>query len=245
MPAAGPNALAGPVAAILAAAEAGAALGLPAVTVLLTAMEAGVPIPVPSDLVILVLGERTSAGHFPLLLVALALELVAAVGTAALFFLVRGPGRAVLGRLGPRLGLTEARLARASSFLDRRGRSALTIGRATPGLRTVTVAAAASSRVEAARALPPLILGSSVFVQLHLALGYLFGPLARAAIHRATGPTVLVLLAIAAAGVVVWLRRRGRRAGSQAAGEACCPACLALGLAAPRVFALEPLEPGR
>ena len=232
-----------PVPSVLAATEAGAAFGLPAATVLLTAMEAGVPIPVPSDLVILVLGERTSAGHFPLLLVAVALELVAAVGTAALFFLVRGPGRAVLGRIGPRLGLTDARLARASSFLDRRGRGALLLGRATPGLRTVTVAAAASSQVDPARALPPLILGSSVFVQLHLALGYVFGPLARAAIHRATGPAVLVLVALALAGVVVWLRRRGERAGTQAASEACCPACLALGLAAPRLFALEPLEP--
>jgi membrane protein DedA with SNARE-associated domain len=232
-----------PAASILAAAEAGAALGLPAATVLLTAMEAGVPIPVPSDLVILVLGERTSAGHLSLPLVALALELVAAVGTAALFFVVRGPGRALVGRIGPRLGLTDARMARASSFLDRRGRGALLVGRATPGLRTVTVAAAASSRVEPARALPPLILGSSVFVQLHLALGYLFGPIARAAIDRATGPAVVVLLALAAAGVAVWLRRRGRRAGSQAAAEACCPACLALGLAAPRLFSLEPLEP--
>jgi membrane protein DedA with SNARE-associated domain len=229
--------------ASLVAAAAGAALGLPAATALLAAMEAGVPIPVPSDLVILVLGERTSAGRFPLLLVALALELVAAVGTGALFFLVRGPGRAVIGRLGPRLGLTEARLARASSFVDRRGRGALVLGRATPGLRTVTVVAAATSGLNPARALPPLVLGSSVFVQLHLALGYLFGPVARSAIEQATGPAVVVLIAVVLVGVVIWFRRRGRRAGAQAATEACCPACLVLGLAAPRLFSLEPLEP--
>ena len=228
---------------IVAAAETGAALGLPAATALLTAMEAGVPIPIPSDLVILILGERTSAGRFPFLLVALALELVAAVGTAALFFLVRGPGRALIGRLGPRLGLTDARMARASSFLDRRGRGALLIGRATPGLRTVTVAAAATSGVEPGRALVPLIIGSSVFVQLHLLLGYLFGPLARSAIHAATGPAVIVLLAVAVAGIAFWIRRRGRKAGTQAAEEACCPACLLLGVAAPRLFALDPLEP--
>src|SRR5262249_25503320 len=83
----------------------GAALGLPALCALLIAMEAGAPIPIPSDLVILVLGERTQAGAFPLPLVALALELVAAVGTAALFFLIRGPGRALLTRFGPRIGL--------------------------------------------------------------------------------------------------------------------------------------------
>lgn len=229
---------------LLAAGEAGAALGLPAVTALLVAMEAGAPIPVPSDLVLLVLGERTSAGNFPYWLVALALELVAVMGTASLFFLVRGPGRATLNRLGPKVGLTPERLARASAFLDRKGRGALAVGRATPGLRTVTVAAAATSSVPAGRALPPLVLGSSVFVQLHLLLGYLFGPVARAAIHQATGPAVLAALAIVAAGVAFWLRRRGRRAGAQAAGEACCPACLVLGVAAPKLFdGLASLEP--
>jgi membrane protein DedA with SNARE-associated domain len=228
---------------VLAAAETGAALGLPAVTLLLVAMEAGVPIPIPSDLVILLLGERTSAGKLPLLLVVVALELVAAVGTAALFFLVRGPGRAVLGRLGPRLGLTEARMTRASGFLDRKGRGALLVGRATPGLRTVTVAAAATSTIDPARALPPLVLGSTVFVQLHLVLGYLFGAAARSAIHKATGPTTILLLAVAAAGVAFLLTKRGRRAGAQAAAEACCPACLVLNVASPRAFGLDALEP--
>ena len=224
------------------AAATGAALGLPAVTGLLIAMESGVPIPIPTDLVLLVLGERTQAGRFPLLLVALALELVAAVGTSALFYLVRGPGRPLLARVGPRLGLTAERLAKASAFLDRKGRPALLVGRATPGLRTVTVAAAATSTVAPARALPPLIAGASVFVQLHLLLGYLFGPVARAAVEKATSPAVVVLVALALAGVVFWLRRRGTRAGAQAAAEACCPACLALGVLAPKAFGLAPLE---
>lgn len=228
---------------VVAAVESGAALGLPATTGLVMAMEAGVPIPIPTDVVLLVLGERTSAGTFPLWLVALALELATAVGTIALFLLVRGPARAVLSRLGPRFGLTDARLSRASGFLERRGRPALAVGRATPGLRTVTVAAAATSGVAAAGALPALVLGSSVFAQLHLVLGYLFGPLAREAIHRAAAPAVAVLVIVALAGVVFWLRRRGRAAGSQSASEACCPACLALGTAVPRLLRLEGLEP--
>lgn len=237
-----PKPVPGSVRAVLSAAETGAALGLPAVTGLLVAMEAGVPIPIPTDLVLLVLGERTQAGRFPVLLVVLALELVAAVGTSALFFLIRGPGRAVLGKLGPRLGLTEARLSKASAFVDRKGRPALLVGRATPGLRTVTVAAAASSKVTPARALPPLILGSSVFVQLHLLLGYLFGPVARAAVEKAASPAIIGMVALALLGVAFWLRRRGRRSGAQAATEACCPACLALGVLAPKAFGLSPLE---
>ena len=112
----------------------------------------------------------------------LALELVAVVGTTVLFLVARGPGRALVTRVESRLGLTDARLRRASGFLDRRGRGALLVGRATPGLRTVTVAAA-TSRIDLRRALLPLIIGSSVFVQLHLVLGYAVGPVARDALE--------------------------------------------------------------
>lgn len=215
--------------------------GLPVFALLLVAMEAGVPIPVPSDLLLLVLGERASAGSLPVVLVVVALELVVAVGTAALFFMVRGPGQAILARLGPRLGLTPERLRRATAVVDRRGPVALMVGRATPGLRTVTVVAAGSSTMSARRALPPLVLGSSVFVQLHVALGYLLGPAARDALEEARGPALAVAAALVAGGVAFWLWRRGVRKGGQAASEAACPACLALGALAPKAFALDEL----
>jgi membrane protein DedA with SNARE-associated domain len=215
--------------------------GLPVFAALLVAMEAGVPIPVPSDLLLLVLGERASAGSVPLLLVVVALELIAAVGTATLFFVVRGPGQAVLARVGPRVGLTPERLQRATRLVDRRGPAALMIGRATPGLRTVTVVAAGGSTLSPRRALPPLIVGSSVFVQLHVALGYLLGPAARDALEEARGPALVVAAALLAGGVAFWLWRRGTHKGGQAATEACCPACLALGALAPKAFALDDL----
>ncbi len=90
----------------------GAALGgfgLPAAVGLLIPMEAGVPIPVPDDLVMLVVGERVGAGRFSLWAAIVGLEVVAIVGTAALFFACRGPGYAVVRRLGPRIGLTTER----------------------------------------------------------------------------------------------------------------------------------------
>ncbi|MEA2716315.1 MAG: hypothetical protein QOI99_632 [Actinomycetota bacterium] len=224
---------------VAAEAGAGAGLGLPGLGLLLAAMEAGVPIPVPSDLVVLVLGERTAAGTFPVWAAILVLEVVAVVGTGALLLACRGPGRALVSRLGPRLGLTAERLAKASALVERRGRGALAIGRATPGLRTLTVLAAGSSGVSPARALPALVLGSSVFLQLHLLLGYLLGPVARDAIQSAKGPALAVLALVAVAGVVLWIRRRGRRKGLQASSEACCPACLAHGLLVPHAAGLE------
>src|SRR5450432_3945984 len=85
---------------------AGAGLGVPASLGLLLPMEAGLPIPVPADLVMLVVGERVADGHFPLWAAVIALELIALIGTAALFFAARGPGHALVPRVGARLGLT-------------------------------------------------------------------------------------------------------------------------------------------
>jgi membrane protein DedA with SNARE-associated domain len=185
--------------------------GVPGLLGLLLAMEAGVPIPVPSDLVMLLLGERVSAGALPLWLAAAALELVALAGTAALFLAARGPGQALLSRFGPRLGLTGPRLDLIRSRLGltdpARGGArslvhrvvpGLAVGRTTPGLRTVTVVAAASSGIRVGRALPALVLGSSVFLQAHLLLGYALGPAARELLERARLP-VLVAAAVALA----------------------------------------------
>ncbi len=230
-------------AGILAASGSSVGLGLPATAGVLTAMEAGVPIPVPSDVLLLLLGERASAGRVPVVAAAVVLEAVALAGTALLFLAARGPGRALVTRFGPRLGLTAARLNRATAVVEQRGRTALVVGRATPGLRTVTVVAAGGSGLTSGRALPPLVLGSSVFLQLHLALGYVLGPAARHALERAKGPVIALLALVAVAGVAFWLRRRGRRAGAQAATEACCPACLALATIAPRAFGIGGLAP--
>src|ERR1700682_6267174 len=114
-------------------------LGAPAAVGLLLPLEAGVPIPIPSDLVMLLVGERVAAGSFPLWLAVVGFEAVAVVGTTLLFLACRGPGHALVARLGPRVGLTEQRLARATALVERRGGPALAVGRGTPGLRTVTV----------------------------------------------------------------------------------------------------------
>lgn len=195
---------------------------------LLLPMEAGVPIPIPSDLLMLFIGQRAGAGRIPLWIAALGLEAVTAAGTLALFFLVGGPGRSMLLRIGPRLGLTPERMSRVERVLERRGRNALFVGRTTPGLRTVTVVAAAASGIPAARALPPLLLGSTLFIQGHLLLGFLLGPLAETALKRAQTPILVAVVLLAAAGVVLWIVRRGRTGGAQAWTEASCPACLAI-----------------
>ena len=106
----------------------------------------------------------------------------------------------------------------------------IAVGRATPGLRTITVLAAALSSVPARRAVPLLVLGSSVFIQLHLVLGFYLGPLAESAFKHAEAPALVVIALLVVAGVAFWLIRRGRKAGAHAWTEATCPACLLLHL---------------
>lgn len=201
---------------------------------LLVPMEAGLPIPPPADLVMFAVGERVAAGAFPLWSAAVGLEVVTVVGTTALFLACRGPGHALIERLGPRVGLNPERLARTGRFFDEHGRTALAVGRGTPGLRTVTAVAAGGSGISTARALPALIVGSSVFLQLHLVLGLLLGPLARTAFDQAKVPAVVGLAVLATLAVAFWVVRRGQRAGGQALAEAACPACLTLAVLANR-----------
>ena len=163
-----------------------------------------------------------------------------------------GPAQRIIARFGPRLGLTETRLRRAAAFAETRGRPGLALGRGTPGLRTITVVAAAVSGLNGRRALPALIIGSSVFLQLHLVLGMLLGPLAVQAFNQAKGPALVAAAVLVAGTVVFWRVRRRRRAAAPAAWmEASCPVCLGVsllagrapglaGLAAPEPVRLEP-----
>jgi membrane-associated protein len=102
------------------------------------------------------------------------------------------------------------------------------IGRGTPGLRTVTAAAAGASGTPARRALPPLLIGATIFTQLHLVLGALLGPLARRAFDQAKGLATLGFLALLAVAALYWVVRRGRRRAIEGWDEAACPVCIGL-----------------
>jgi membrane protein DedA with SNARE-associated domain len=177
-----------------------------------------------------------AAGRFPFWLAVAGFEVIAVAGTTALFMACRGPAHRVIARYGPRLGLTEARIS-AAVFAETRGRAGLAIGRATPGLRTLTVIAAGVSGLSGRRALPALILGSSVFLQIHLVLGLLLGPLADRAFNQANGPALAAL----AAGVLAFWRARRRSRAPAAWMEAACPACIGVRVLAERTPGLAAL----
>jgi membrane protein DedA with SNARE-associated domain len=213
-----------------------------AALVLLLPMEAGVPVPLPADLVMFTVGEQVAADRFPLWLAVAGFEVIAVLGTTALFAACRGPGHRILTRYGPRLGLTDVRLSRAAAVAGSRGLG-LAAGRATPGLRTLTVVAAGISGLKGRRALPALILGSSVFLQLHLVLGLLLGPLADRAFDQAKGPAMAAVAVLAIGALVFWRVRRRNRVPA-AWTEAACPACLGIRALAERAPGLTGLVPG-
>jgi membrane protein DedA with SNARE-associated domain len=225
---------------LAAAKKATPGFGAPVALALLLPMEAGIPIPVPADLVMLLIGERAADGAIPVWAAVLALEAIAVVGSVALFLFARGPGHAVVARAGPRVGLTAERLARASAVVERRGSTALAVGRGTPGLRTVTVVAAGGSGVSLRRAVVPMAIGASVFLQLHFVLGYVLGPRARDALDHAKGPALLLLALVVAGAFAYWFvrRRRDRAAAGAAFAEAACPLCIALNWAVERSVAV-------
>jgi membrane protein DedA with SNARE-associated domain len=218
-----------------------------AALVLLVPMEAGVPVPLPADLVMFAVGTQVATGKFPLWLAVAGFEVIAVLGTTALFLACRGPARRIIARFGPRIGLTRARVHRAAAVAETRGRPALAIGRGTPGLRTLTVIAAGVSGMRGRRALPALILGSSVFLQAHLVLGLLLGPLATQTFDEAKGPAVAAAALLVVGALIFWLARRRRRGAAEGWMEAACPACIGVNLLAERLPALAELaaEPRR
>jgi hypothetical protein len=63
-------------------------------------------------------------------------------------------------------------------------------------------------------------------------------------LHVATGPALVALAVIVAAGIVFWLVRRGRRVAAGSLAEAACPACLALAYLAEQPPELQALTRG-
>jgi membrane protein DedA with SNARE-associated domain len=209
-------------------------MGVLVAIVAICGMEAGAPIPVPADLVLLGLGERAGSHTVPLWVVIVGLEVAALVGTTVLFLLARRIGERLLDRLEARGRAIGPRVTKVRGLLEGRGGTGIAVGRATPGLRTLTVLVAASSRLGAREALVPLVVGSTLFVQAHVILGYAVGPSVRDALGAAPVIGIAVLAILGVVGLVAWLLRRGRADGVRGWTEGACPACLALGIAGSR-----------
>ena len=213
----------------------------PAALVLLLPMEAGIPVPLPADLVMFTVGERVGAGKIPLWLAVTGFEVVAVAGTAALFLACRGPAQRLIARFGPRIGLTRARLDRATALAESRAAPRARRGTRHPWTahahrdRRGRLRAARTARAPRAdpwqQRVPPGAPGPR--------------PAARAAgrpgLRPGQGPALAVGAVLVAGTVAFWLIRRRSRGASTAWTEASCPVCMGVTLLTDRIPALAGL----
>ena len=225
--------------------------------VVLTVKEAGVPIPVPGDL--LVIGAGAAAGHGGLPIPAIVLALVAAtvVGGAVQFALIRGRARTAILGLLRRVGLPAATIDRGAIRFRTGGARTVAVARMTPGVRIVAIASSAIAGVELRPFLAGLVVGNGIFLTAHFVLGVLVGQSAVQVVAGAGTGLIAAGLAFAASGAGGWWliarrRSRDRAVAARADGpeligpatalewtDACCPACLALAVVAPRTLGAQ------
>ncbi|HZQ06607.1 MAG TPA: hypothetical protein VFD70_08510 [Anaerolineae bacterium] len=220
--------------------------GLIAIFVIMLLKEIGIPVPIPADLIMLGAAASAAAGKFDaqggFIAVFLAILIPMFVGGLVQFVLAKGPGRALVYRIGKYIGLTEARLDKAMQAVRKGGTAAVTIGLTTPGVRIATVPASGLADLSLGVFLPGLLIGSAFFLAWHFAIGYV-GGLVLSLLTLPIWVWVILIIAVIALGIVGWrlARRRNRNAkDTQAIGsgatylawaDASCPACIAITLA--------------
>jgi membrane protein DedA with SNARE-associated domain len=210
--------------------------------------EIGVPVPVPGDLLMLVAGARAATGNLSLWEVLLAAVVAGFAGAFVQYFLARGPGRGFIYRFGKFVGLTPARLDKASATVKSRGWVAIALARALPGLRIGAVAACGLASVPISTFAVGLFAGTVLFVGFHTLLGFFAGPSVGAILSGLNIPLLPVILVLAVLGLVGWLlikrRQRGLAADDGVASlldwaDACCPVCLAAASLEKRLIGVE------
>ena len=196
----------------------------------------------PGDFLMLLAGVRAATGSYSLVAVIVALMAATLLAGGAQYLLARGPSRRFIYRFGRYVGLTPPRLDKAANAVRKRGTTAVAVGTVTPGLSMVTYIASGLAELAAVPFGLGLVIGSALFVGLHIALGYILGPSALTLLDNIHLPLVPVVVGLALLGLVVWLARsalRRRHAAQPVTGdtlnalhawtEAACPVCMVIG----------------
>ena len=170
---------------------------------------------VPGESLVLASGFLAHRGVLGLDSVIVAAGLGAMLGDNIGYQLGARLGRGWLLRHGRRLGVTERRMGRAERFFARHGPKAVFVGRFVGFARALVPFVAGASRMSYRRFLLYDTLGAAIWTVGFVLLGYGLGASWRVA-ERWVGRVGLLLGTLAAiAGLVLWLRRRQRRADAR------------------------------
>lgn len=211
--------------------------GLLALTLLAFIKATGIPIPIPQDVVVLAAATGSASGRFELPEAFLLLLLAITAGGLVQFSVARGPGRNVLYRYGPRIGLTPSRLNVAFRRVENVGFLGIGIAVITPAVRTAAIPACGLAAVPIRTFVLGLITGTAALMSFHFFVGYAGTKLLIKAWHAQPHLLILsVLLLVAAAAGWVFLRHRRRHAGEDALEydelhSTLCPICLSIAAA--------------
>jgi membrane protein DedA with SNARE-associated domain len=187
---------------------------LPTAFVLLALEEAGLPPIVPGDFLMMLVGMRAAEGRIPLIWGTIVLEMATIVGGSVLYWISRWGGHALVLRFGRYIGVTPARLDRASRLLERHGVVAVVLGRLVPTLCIMTAVVSGILELPYRLFLPALALGGLLHLVIMVGLGYYLGPPVLELVARLHPPIGLLTSAALFAVLTYWIIRvaRGTRA---------------------------------
>jgi membrane protein DedA with SNARE-associated domain len=173
---------------------------------------------VPGESLVLASGFLAHRGVLELEAVMVAAALGAIAGDNIGYQLGRRLGREWLLRHGTRIGVTEARLARAEEFFGRHGPKAVFFGRFIGFARALVPFVAGASRMRYRRFVAYDALGAVLWTVGFVLLGYVLGASWRIAERWIGRGGVILGLIAAVVALVIWRRRRGRDGHREHAG---------------------------
>ena len=174
--------------------------------------ESGIPMPLPADVAMAIAGHRVAQGQMHLHEAFLIGQVATLLGSSVLYWVGRRGGRPLLHRYGRLLRLTPERISRAERLITRLGPLSVIIGRQIPGLRLAAPLASGVFRMPYWQFAPAIVVGSSIYIGLFIALGHFGGDAVVAALRLGAVPLRLLATSVVLAGAVVLLVRASRRA---------------------------------
>jgi len=175
-------------------------------------------LPVPEEGVLIFGGYLSWAGRLQFSAVVVVGILSAAIGDNIGYWFGRRYGQAAIARYGHKLFITPKRLKKARRFVARYGMFGVFIARFLPGLRFMAGPLAGSAGMPFLKFFIANLLGGLIYVPLSVFVGYLLGEglgdsILRAIEHAAGKAEhfAILLLAIAAIGIVIWRALSSRR----------------------------------
>lgn len=137
--------------------------------------EAGVPLPIPGDLILAFAGFRISIQKLTWWEAYIWSVIGVSLGSTLLYLVFRIGGRPFVYKYGKYILLPEARVHQLENWFNQRGKTAILIGRFIPGFRVFISGIAGLVNLNYLLFLPQVIVSSSLWILLFLALGYILG----------------------------------------------------------------------